>query len=144
MAIISKPAIIYKGIPATFTLFKINLLGNHIVSASQRFSDVTVWKDVYINYASSEGNQRIVVNFNPTDNFQSGTFSASTRARNSFIVESIVLVDLDGEVLKIPRTELNVVDFDVELSNSDSEEFVLLLEDGSEFLLESGEFLSLE
>lgn len=145
MAIISKPQVIYKGIPASFTLFKVNLLGNHVVSANSRFSDINNWKEVYINYMSSEGNQRIRVNFDSNDNFQFGTFKASERARNTFLVESIVIVDLDGEILKVSRNDLNTATFDIELySDSDSEEFVLLLEDGANFLLESGEFLVLE
>jgi hypothetical protein len=145
MAIISKPQVIYKGIPVVFTLFKVNLLSNHVVSANSRFSDVSNWKDVYINYVSSEGNQRINVNFDSKDNFQNGVFSASSRARTSFIVDSITIVDLDGEILKISRNNLNTATFDIELySDSESEEFVLLLEDGANFLLESGEFLVLE
>ena len=144
MAIISKPTTIYKGTPATFTLFKVNLLSNHVVSANSNFSNSANWKDIYINYVSAEGNQRINVNFDTTDNFQSGIFSASERARTSFLVQNIIIVDLDGEILKVPRNALNALDFDVELSNSDSEEFVLLLEDGSNFLLESGGYLVLE
>lgn len=144
MAIISKPQVIYKGVPATITLFKNNLLSNHIVSANSRFSSFSNWKDVYITYVSSEGNQRITVNFDTQDGFQSGVFSASERARSSFLVESIVIADFDGEILKVSRSELNVLEFDIQLTgNSESEEFVLLLEDGSNFLLESGEFLVL-
>lgn len=144
MAIISKPEIIYKGSSVTFTLFKANLKSNHVVSANSRFSDSTNWKEVYINYVSSEGNQRVIVNFDTKDNFQNGTFTVSTRARNAFIVDSITIVDLDGEVLKVLRSDLNTATFDIELSGSDSEEFVLLLEDGANFLLESGDFLVLE
>ena len=145
MAIISKPQVMYKGIPFTITLFKVNLLNNHVVSANSRFSDISNWKDVYINYISSQGNQRINVNFDARDNFQSGVFKASERARNSFIVESIIIVDLDGEILKISRSDINSTTFDIELYNdSESEEFVLLLEDGANFLLESGDFLVLE
>ena len=145
MAIISKPQIIYKGVPATFTLFKANLLNNHVVSANSRFTDFSNWKDVYINYVSSEGNQRVNVNFDDRDNFQNGTFSVSVRARDNFIVESIKIVDLDGEILTILRSDLNTATFDIELySDSESEEFVLLLEDGANFLLESGDFLVLE
>ena len=144
MAIISKPAIINKGTPATFTLFKTNLISHHVVSADSRFSSVSNWKEVYINYRSSEGNQRISVNFDSADNFQNGVFSASERARTLFIVQSVVIVDLDGEVLRIDRVDLNTADFDIELSSSESEEFVLLLENGSSFLLESGEYLLLE
>lgn len=144
MAIISKPQVIYKGVPATITLFKNNLINNHIVSANSRFSSFSNWKDVYITYVSSEGNQRITVNFDTQDGFQSGVFSASERARNSFLVESIVIVDFDGEILKVSRNDLNVLDFDIQLtSNSESEEFVLLLENDSYFLLESSELLVL-
>ena len=144
MAIISKPEVIYKGSTVTFTLFKANLKSNHVVSANSRFSDSTNWKDVYINYVSSEGNQRVIVNFDTEDNFQSGDFTTSPRARNAFIVESITIVDLDGEILKVLRSDLNTATFDIELNGSDSEEFVLLLEDGTNFLLESGGFLVLE
>lgn len=144
MAIISKPQVIYKGVPATITLFKNNLISNHIVSANSRFSSFSNWKDVYITYVSSEGNQRITVNFDTQDGFQSGVFSASERARSSFLVESIVIADFDGEILKVSRSELNVLEFDIQLTgNSESEEFVLLLEDGSNFMLESEEFLVL-
>lgn len=145
MAIISKPSVINKGTVAVFTLFKTNLISNHIVAASSIFSDFSNWKDVYINYKSAEGNQRSVVNFDSKDNFQYGEFFVSERARDSFIVQSIIIVDLDGEILKINRADLNVVEFDIQFNgNSNSVEFVLLLESGSEFLLESGEFLSLE
>jgi hypothetical protein len=145
MAIISKPQIVYKGVPATFTLFKTNLVNHHIVSSNSQFSSFSKWKEVYINYVSSEGNQRIIVNFDDRDGFQSGIFSASDRARDYFIVQSLILVDLDGAVLKLNRSDLNTNDFDLELfSNSDSEEFVLLMEDGNSLLLESGEFLVLE
>jgi hypothetical protein len=144
MAIISKPTIIYKGVPATFTLFKVNLISNHVVSSNSMFSTSSNWKEVYINYKSSEGNQRVRVNFDSKDNFQTGIFSVSERARDNFIVESLVIVDLDGEILKVNRSDLNAADFDVDLfTDSESEEFVLLLEDGSKFLLDSGEFLVL-
>lgn len=153
MAIISKPELIYKGIPAVLTLFKTNLISHHIVSANSRFSDFSNWKEVYINYKSSEGNQVVIVNFDSDDGFQNGIFSASERARDSFIVDSITIVDLDGEILKINRSELNVSDFDFTFelglnvnpdTDSDSDEFVLLLENGSSLLLESGEYLLLE
>jgi hypothetical protein len=145
MAIISKPEIIFKGTPATITLFKINLLSNHIVSANSRFSDSQNWKKVQLNYKSSEGNQRILVEFDESTNFLYGTFSASERARTFFNIDSLIIVDKDGEILKLNRSDLNTLEFDVQLENtgSESEEFVLLLEDGSNFLLESGGYLVL-
>jgi len=146
MSIISKPQVMYKGIPATITLSKVNLLSNHIVSANSRFSNSTNWKKIQLNYKSSEGNQRIIVEFDESSNFLIGIFSASEKARSFFNIESLILIDKDGEILKLNRTDLNVLDFDVELENtsSESEEFVLLLEDGSSFLLESGDYLILE
>jgi hypothetical protein len=144
MSIISKPAIVYKGTPAEFTLFKTNLLNNHIVSSNSTFNSFSKWSRVYLNYKSSEGNQRINVVFDDSDSFFKGTFSASERARDSFLIDYLMIVDLDGEVLKIDRNNLNVLDFDIQLNiGSESEEFVLLLEDGDAFLLESGEFLVL-
>jgi len=146
MSIISKPQIVYKGIPANITLSKVNLLSNHIVSANARFSNSKNWKKVQLNYRSSEGNQRVIVEFDKSTNFFNGTFSASEKARSFFIIESLILIDKDGEILKLNREDLNVLDFDVQLQNtsSESEEFVLLLEDGSNFLLESGNYLVLE
>jgi hypothetical protein len=145
MAIISKPQIVYKGVPASFTLFKTNLISHHIVSANPRFSDFSNWSKVNINYKSSQGNQVIIVEFNANDNFQFGQFIASERARTYFNVDSIVIVDLDGEILKVNRSDLNTATFDLTLTgNSESEEFVLLMEDGTSFLLESGDFLVLE
>jgi hypothetical protein len=144
MAIISKPDTFVKGASNTITLFKTNLISNHVVS-NTRFADFSVWKNVYIAYSSEEGNQKVIVTFNQQDNFQNGDFFISERARDSFVVQSIIIVDLDGEVLKINRQDLNVLDFDIQLDNNlESEEFVLLLENGSSLLLESGEFLSLE
>jgi hypothetical protein len=145
MAIISKPQIVYKGVPVSFTLFKTNLISHHVVSSDSRFSDSSNWAKVNINYRSSQGNQTIIVEFDNKDNFQVGKFFASEKARTFFIVDSIVIIDLDGEILKISRADLNTATFDLTLTgNSESEEFVLLMEDGASFLLESGDFLVLE
>jgi hypothetical protein len=145
MAIISKPQIVYKGVPVDFTLFKTNLINHHIVADNQQFSASVNWSKVLVNYRSVEGNQKIVVEFDTSDNFQLGRFSASERARTAFEVHSLVIVDLDGEILRINRNDLNLADFDLTLSsNSESEEFVLLMDDGFSLLLESGEFLILE
>jgi hypothetical protein len=144
MSIISKPSVIYKGTPVEITLFKTNLINNHIVSSNLQFSSFSKWHKVYLNYKSTEGNQRIIVNFDSADGFMYGMFSASEKARTSFQIESLVIVDLDGEILKLERNDLNTLDFDLELyTGSESEEFVLLLEDGAAFLLESEEFLVL-
>ena len=118
MSIISKPAIIYKGTPEEFTLFKNNLLDNLIVSASSEFNSSSKWSKVYLNYKSSEGNQRISVAFNDSDDFSKGIFLASQRARDNFLIDYIMIVSLDGEILKIFRDDLNVLDFDLQLNIS--------------------------
>lgn len=144
MAIISKPELIYKGNPAEITLYKTNLLNNNIVSSSSDFNSFSKWSKVYLNYKSVEGNQRINVAFDDSDGFLTGIFSASERARDSFEIDYIMIVDLDGQILKITRDQLTTTDFDIELSTySNSAEDVLLLESGDILALENGEYLLL-
>lgn len=141
MSIISKPASILKGTDVSFTLFKTNLVNNSVVSSDDYFSDFSNWKRVNLNYVSTEGNQIKIVSFNDEDGFFDGTFSSSDKARDSFIIESITIIDYDGQFLKVDREFLNSEDFDITFANSDSEEFVFLLEDGYKLLLDSDDFL---
>jgi hypothetical protein len=141
MSIISKPSSILKGTDVSFTLFKTNLVNNSVVSSDDYFNDFSNWKRVNLNYVSTEGNQIKIVTFNDEDGFFDGTFSSSDKVRNSFIIESITIIDYDGQFLKIDREFLNSEDFDITFANSDSEEFVFLLEDGYKLLLDSDDFL---
>lgn len=143
MAIISKPNIIVKGTSAEFTLFKNELVSNYVVSSDVHFSDFTNWMSVNLNYKSTEGNQRKVVTFNSFEDFAPSMFFASEKARDIFQIESITIVDFDGELLIIPRDALNTLQFDIDMSNSDSDEFLFLMEDGFSLILESGDYLSL-
>ena len=142
MAIISKPAIIVKGEEALFTLFKGELANNSVVASDVYFSNQDNWMQVKLNYISSEGNQYKTVTFNSFENFNPAVFYASPRARDEFIIDSINIIDFDGQILEIPRTSLNTLHFDINF-NSESEEAVFLLEDGNSLLLESGDFLLL-
>ena len=144
MAIISKPNIILKGTSVDFTLFKGELISNSVVSSDVYFSDYTNWLSVNLNYKSTEGNQRKIVTFNSFEDFAPAIFSSSDKARDIFQIESITIVDFDGELLIIPRDALNTLQFDIELvTNSDSDGFLFLMEDGFNLLLESDDYLSL-
>lgn len=142
MAIISKPNSIVKGTTVEFTLFKGELVNNHVVSSDVYFSDFENWMSVNLNYKSTEGNQRKIVSFNSFENFAPAPFSSSERARDIFEIESITIVDFDGEILIVPRDALNTLEFDINF-NSESDEFLFLMEDGYSLLLESGDFLLL-
>jgi hypothetical protein len=141
MAIITKPNNISKGTEVTFTLFKTNLINNSVVSSDDYFSSFSNWNRVYLNYVSTEGNQVKIVTFTEEDGFFEGTFTSSEKVRNSFMIQSITIVDFDGQFLKVDRNFLNSEEFDFTFANSDSEEFVFLLEDGYKLLLDSDDFL---
>lgn len=144
MAIISKPNPMLKGQDNLLTLFKSQLVNNFVVSSNVYFSDFSNWMSVNLNYQSTEGNQKKVVTFTHVDDFAPSSFYASPRARDSFSIMFIEIVDFDGEILTIPRSALNTIELDIDLTNSESDEFVILLENGAEFLLENGENLLLE
>jgi hypothetical protein len=141
MAIITKPNNISKGTEVTFTLFKTNLINNSAVSSDDYFSSFSNWNRVYLNYVSTEGNQVKIVTFTEEDGFFEGTFTSSEKVRNSFMIQSITIVDFDGQLLEVDRNFLNSEEFDFTFANSDSEEFVFLLEDGYKLLLDSDDFL---
>ena len=141
MAIISKPEIINKGTTVTFTMFKGNLINNSVVSSDEHFSNFDNWLKVNLTYQSTEGNQVKTVSFDSSDGFYQGFFTSSSKVRDAFMIQSITIIDLDGEILKIDREFLNSLEFDIEFSVG--EEAVLLLDDGAMFLLDSGEYLTL-
>ncbi len=142
MAIITKPSSIMKGESFTFSLSKSELADLQILNSDSYFRDTDNWDKVVLNYNSSIGNQHKSLTFNASDISPSFVFSTSDKARNSFIVYSIDIIDFDGQIFSIPRSELNAEDFDLDLSGSVTESF-LLLDDGDSFMLDSDEILSL-
>lgn len=107
MSIITKPATILKGTPATFTLNKADLAQVPSVAADvSYFADSTNWKKVRVSYVSSTGNQSEVVLFDATEANPSGQFLASLKARSEFQIKHITIEDFDGGVFKINRSEL--------------------------------------
>jgi hypothetical protein len=115
MAIITKPVGgIFKGVPATITLNKSELSALASVSADSYFSVTANWNKIILSYKSSEGNQQEIVEFNATLSSPTGFFDVSLKARDFFEIQVIKIIDFDGDIFIIPRSELTTSDFDVE------------------------------
>jgi hypothetical protein len=113
VAIITKPATIEKNSAATIVLNK-SQLASEIADAY--YADSANWKEVFIYYKSSTGNQRKILKFNASQTSPEATFLASLKARNIFQVQKIVVMDFDGGSILIPRADLTVADFDIDMS----------------------------
>jgi hypothetical protein len=119
MAIITKPVEgILKNVPAIFTLNKSQVLALSIVSNDEYFYDSNNWKIIILKYESSEGKQQELVRFDATLESPTGFFFVSEKARDLFEIKSLKIVDFDGDILVIPRSELTTSDFDVEFGES--------------------------
>ena len=121
MAIITKPVGgILKGVPATITLNKSELSALTLVSADSYFSVTANWNKIILSYKSSEGNQQEIVEFDATLSSPTGFFDVSLKARDLFEIQVIKIIDFDGGIFTIPRSELTTADFDVEFLNPPS------------------------
>jgi hypothetical protein len=116
MPIITKPSSIQKNSPAEISLDKSALAAVTSVAASAYYSDSANWKEVFIYYKSSVGNQREVLKFNATISSPVATFLVSEKARDIFEVQKIVIVDFDNGSITVPRSQLTVVEFDVDMT----------------------------
>lgn len=123
MAIITKPAGgVLKGVPATFTLNKAELLSVSAVSSDAYFSNSSNWNRVHLIYKSSQGKQYEVVEFNATLSSPTGTFSVSEKARDAFEIQTLEILDFDGGIFVVPRSSLTVADFDIDFNAAPSED----------------------
>lgn len=113
MPIITKAGAPVKGSPTEFTLSKSDLL---LLISDAYYSDDTNWKSVQLNYRSSVGNQSTAVKFDPAASPCVGNFAVSSRARDIFQIHEIVIKDFDGGTLRIPRADLTVAEFDVDMT----------------------------
>jgi len=113
MSILTKTQVT-KGAPAQFSLNKTELLQHPSVQEDTYFSDPLNWYRINVVYKSSEGSQYENVEFDATQNVPTGTFLVSEKARSSFEVLKIKILDFDGGFLEIERVNLVVSDFDVE------------------------------
>jgi len=142
MAIITKSNLILKGESFDFTLSKSELANLQILNNDSYFRDTNNWDKVVLNYKSTVGNQYKVLTFDASDISTSSVFSTSERVRDHFEVDSIHIIDFDNQIFTISRSNLNVEEFDLDLSGNVTES-LLLLDDGDTFMLDSDELLSL-
>lgn len=122
MAIITKPSGMEKGTEYDFTLNITDLLAHASVSADAYFSNQANWDKVVLDYDSAEGNQPEVLVFENVDSGDSDTasFGVHALARDSFEIQSVTIMDMQGGYLKIERDALTVADFDVDFSAAPS------------------------
>lgn len=119
MPIISSvPALnaIVKGVGATFTLDKSQLALVASVAASPYYSVQSNWKNIILVYQSSTGNQPENVYFDATQVSPTGVFDVTLTALNEFLIQSILIEDSQGGFFTVPRSELVVADFDVDMA----------------------------
>jgi hypothetical protein len=115
MAIITKGAV-EKGTSSTFTLDKAELAADALVAADAYFSDDANWAFVQLIYKSDVGGQSEVVVFDASQVTPTASFLVSATARDIFEVQRLVIVDHDGGRFIIPRADLTIAEFDIDMS----------------------------
>jgi hypothetical protein len=116
MPIITKPSFVRKNIVSIFSLNKNELALHPKVVASTHFKNTSVWDRVTIKYKSLTLGQFETVTFDAATLQPFGQYYVSPIAENIFQVEKVSIIDKDGAILLIPRTELTVADFDIDLN----------------------------
>ena len=116
MPILTKPTFVRKNIVSIFSLNKSELALHPKVVASAHFSNTSVWDRVTIKYKSLTLGQFETVIFNAETLQPVGQYYVSPISENIFQVEKVSIIDKDGAILLIPRSELNAVDFDIDLT----------------------------
>ena len=116
MPILIKNQIPAKGQKAQFELNKSALTAITSVAADSYFSQISNWSHVELMYKSSLGNQRTIVKFDATKSTPLAIFYVSSRARDIFQIDKIVINDFDGGEFTVHRNELNTSEFDVDMS----------------------------
>lgn len=106
MPVITRPAVILKTNPGTFQLSKSTLAGLTQVSSDAYFSVQTNWKQIIVLYKSSIGGQNEALMFDPSLSNPTAIFSVSSKVRDTFQMQAIVIKDFDGGELIIPRKAL--------------------------------------
>lgn len=116
MAILTIPNTILKNSFSQFGLNKSYLSSFSTVSLDIYFSDTSNWKQVLAVYKSSTGNQKKIIKFNPEIPSPIADVFFSLKAKNSFQIQKIIILDFDNGVFTIERSELNASEFDIFLS----------------------------
>lgn len=105
MGLLTLPQI-QKAQEATITLNKADLFALSAVSSDPYFSVQTNVKYAIVEYNSEPGNQRRVLKFDLAQAQPIAALLVSERARDSFELERVTLVDFDGGTLVINRAQL--------------------------------------
>lgn len=115
MAIVTKDSNLEKGSEVQFTLNITDLLAHASISGDSYFSDQSNWRIVVVRYKSIPGLQSEILVFKNVDsgNTDVANFKVSQKARDSFFVEYIIIVDKQDGKLRLKRSDLVTADFDI-------------------------------
>lgn len=116
MPIITKPGTITKNSPASFSLSKSSLAAVASVAASPWYSNTSNWKRVVLNYKSTQYNEQLYVTFDATVASPTGTWLAPSICQDVFNIQSISIVDFANGIFRVPSSELNNAEFQVDMS----------------------------
>lgn len=105
MPLLTIPSIA-KGTSATIELNKTNLFTLAAVAADAYFSDPANVKLCIVRFDSDPGNQSRTLQFDLSQATPSASILLSARARSSFLLDRLTLVDYDGGTLVISRSQL--------------------------------------
>lgn len=111
-----------KGASSTVTLDKTLLLALSEISSDPYWSDADNIKTAVLCYQSSVGKQDKILSFDFTQVAPTATITLSSKARDSFLVKTILLKDFDGGDIVIDRSQFSVgtlatlSGFDIDLS----------------------------
>jgi hypothetical protein len=108
---------VVKGTPAPFTLDKAAL--RSLVPTTSFYYDMANWSKVVLHYLSAQGKQRTFVIFDASGEIPSAPFFISGRARPVFDINAIVIEDFDGGAYLVPKTDLTISEFKVDLTASE-------------------------
>lgn len=105
MPLLTIPSIT-KGTSATVSLDKATLFSLSAVLADSYFSIQANVKKCVVEYNSNPGNEREILEFDLSQSSPSTSFLISDKARDSFLLERVILEDFDNGTLIIERASL--------------------------------------
>lgn len=105
MALFTIPAV-SKGTAAVIQLDKTELFALTPVIADAYFAVQANVDKVIVEFNSDPGNQKELLKFDMADAVPEASFQVSALARDSFLLERIILTDFDGGMLVIERSQL--------------------------------------
>lgn len=108
MPLLSMPASVSKGSSQSVTLDKTALFALSAVSGDSYFSIEANVSRCIVEYNSNPGDQKEYLIFDMSQASPTASFLVSEHARDSFLLERIVLEDFDEGTLVVERADLPV------------------------------------